>query len=384
LRLKERKGTIFKEKDLKKMAQISIKNFFISLLLRCLHGNTSQKKKESDSPPTDILIVSTTGLGDTLWATPVIKSIKKKYPKICISLLTTPAGKEVFENNPDISNIYLFKKPSLFSFFFLWKKLQNKRFDSTYVFHTSQRLVLPLLSLLNTSKIIGFEGVYKGWQHILTEKIETTVSLHEAEKRYLLFRDFFPLPKEDSLFFFPTSRERERMKKFLLSFPKKSLSFAFHPGAKDFYKCWPKEYFVELGKKLLSSYDCNLFITGGKEERKLLSFLTKNLDGAIPIHNLSIRELAAFLENMDLFVTNDTGPMHLATSLQIPTIVIFSPTDPKICGPYGKNQTYVLQKPPLCKPCLKRKCKNSKCLQKITPDEVFHPIEAFITKGSFL
>ncbi|MEI6241943.1 MAG: glycosyltransferase family 9 protein [Chlamydiota bacterium] len=364
------------------MKPFSVKNFLLLLLVKILKKFSPSKLPLENGITSRILIVSTTGLGDTLWATPIIRSIKNKHPTLCISLLTTPLGKKIFENNPDISEVYLVTQPYLFSFISLWKQLCKKRIDSIYVFHASQRFILPLLSCLKKDKIIGFSHSHKGWKNVLTEVISSPI-IHEVDSRYLLVQSLSLSKKENKLFYFPQKDEVKKMRDFFLSFPQKPFSMAWHPGAKDLYKCWPKECFLELGKKVLSTFNCNLFITGGKGEEKLNSFLVDNLKGAIPVQQLDIREMGAFLLNMNLFLTNDTGPMHLSNALGIPTLALFVPTDPKICGPYGETKSHVLQKKPTCQPCLKRKCTDPYCLHQITCDEVFLSIEKFVKTGSF-
>ena len=109
-----------------------------------------------------ILIVATTALGDTLWATPAIENIRASFPEAYLAVLTSPIGMEIFKHNPWIDKLHLVKEPLLPTFFSLWKTLYKERFDTVLVFHASQRLALPLCSLLGASRIVGTAGSIKG------------------------------------------------------------------------------------------------------------------------------------------------------------------------------------------------------------------------------
>jgi ADP-heptose:LPS heptosyltransferase len=85
---------------------------------------------------------------------------------------------------------------------------------------------------------------------------------------------------------------------------------------------------------------------------------------------LSLRGTAALIGRMALFITNDTGPMHIAFALKTPTIALFSPTDPALCGPYKAEKALALRKDTTCVPCIGKKCYNPLCLAQISPREV--------------
>jgi ADP-heptose:LPS heptosyltransferase len=79
--------------------------------------------------------------------------------------------------------------------------------------------------------------------------------------------------------------------------------------------------------------------------------------------------MGAVLEKLSLFITNDTGPLHLALAMKTKTLSLFTPTDPAICGPYLANDK-VLQAAPTCFPCLKKKCQEAFCMRQIGPEAV--------------
>jgi len=87
------------------------------------------------------------------------------------------------------------------------------------------------------------------------------------------------------------------------------------------------------------------------------------------------------IEKMNLFITNDTGPMHIAYALKTPAIALFSPTDPELCGPYkaqGKFKT--IYKPVTCNPCIGKSCNAPECMKQITIEEVLESAEFLLNK----
>jgi ADP-heptose:LPS heptosyltransferase len=83
---------------------------------------------------------------------------------------------------------------------------------------------------------------------------------------------------------------------------------------------------------------------------------------------------AALIEKFNFFITNDTGPMHIAFAMKTPTIALFSATDPKRCGPYHAENVSVIYKNPTCIPCIRKRCRVPFCLEQISPEEVWADI----------
>src|SRR5579872_6755702 len=106
-----------------------------------------------------ILVVATTALGDTLWATPAIENLRHSFPNAYIALLTAPIGLEIFQHNPHIDKLHCLKEPLSHHFFSLWRTLRKEHFDTILFLHASQRLTLPLCSLLGATRIIGTAGI---------------------------------------------------------------------------------------------------------------------------------------------------------------------------------------------------------------------------------
>lgn len=311
-----------------------------------------------------ILIVSTTALGDTLWATAAIQNIRNSLPTCHLAVLTSPIGMEVLQNNPNINALFLFKNPIFLRFFSLVKQLYMQKFDTVLIFHTSQRLVLPLVSLIGAQRVIGTEKMNKGLDALLTEALPI-VYQHEIQRRNEIAGKVGASDRVQTLSFH--LREEE-----LLLKREQGPWVLLHPGSKDPFKRWEEEKFIELGRKLQEDLSCKLLITGTEEEFELMQRIQERIPGAqIDQNSRSLREFAALLNKIDLLISNDTGPVHLACALNTPVIAIYTPTDPLLCGPHRAKRATVISRRATCTPCLKRKCQRPFCLMQIGADEVF-------------
>lgn len=324
----------------------SIKNVLIFSLLRFLLPWIPRKEKKEH-----FLLVSTTGLGDSLWSTTSLAALRKTYPKATIDLLTSSVGKAVFEENPHLNQIHLWR-PS----FSLFKKLRNRSYETIIVLHTSQRLVLPFLKLLNISQYIGTKGRQKGLDALLTSAVLEEKE-HELTRRKKLLQ-VIGIEKQDpelQIFLKPEEKKKFDPKPILL-----------HTGAKDGYKRWPIEHFKALAEKL--SPHPLYFIPGSDKEKKALQDLPC-------LHPTSIRELAAYIAEARILICNDSGPLHLACALDTPVLGLYTPTDTNLCGPVEVKTAHVLQEKPTCTPCLKKGCKEPFCLLQIAPERVYQKIK---------
>ena len=116
-------------------------------------------------------------------------------------------------------------------------------------------------------------------------------------------------------------------------------------------------------------------ITGNASEKPLADLIAKSVDGAVSLAGqLNIRQLGALLPHFKCFVTNDTGPMHMAFATKAPTIALFSPTDPNLCGSHHAKNSVTIAKNKTCFPCLRKKCHDPFCMRSIGVEEVLQHI----------
>jgi len=349
---------------------MSVKNLLIVFFLRAIRSLTPKKQQETKAHP-HYLIVSTTALGDTLWATPALKALRASEPKASISVLTSPIGKEVFSGTPYVDEVLVLQKPHLFSLIKIYILLRKKTIDTVFIFHTSQRAVLPFCYLLKPKEIIGTAGINKGLDTLLTKALEPKYE-HEIERRLRIVSENSSSQKPQ-LELFLSSEDRENASSFLKkhNLPTDSLLIGLHPGAKDKFKQWPPECFIELGSRFKKSMQCSIIVTGGPSEKELTEQIASGIPDAIALtESVPLKTLAGLIERCGIFITNDTGPMHVAFAVNTPTVALFTATDSNLCGPYHAKNVHVIQKQKTCTPCLRKKCMLPFCMLQISPKEV--------------
>lgn len=339
---------------------IAIKNALLKLLTkhyRRYRGDVANPKR--------ILIASTTGLGDTLWATPAIRALKKAHPNSKLCLLTSPIGEQVLKNNPYIDHILIMKNASLIQAPKIVYKIRQFAPEQIYIFHTSQRIALPLCAMNRAKSIIGTQGLNKGLDTLLTQSFPL-VQQHEISRRMQMTG----LSGDETLDWHISSDEAQWAQEFMKQFTAPII--ALHPGSKDRFKQWPVEHFIKLGEKCVKQLGAQVVVTGNALEKPLADQIAASIDGALSLAGqLNIRQLGALLPHFKRFITNDTGPMHMAFATKVPTIALFSPTDPNLCGPHHAKSSVAIAKNKTCFPCLRKKCHDPFCMRSIGIDEVF-------------
>lgn len=345
------------------------KNILLKVFVKILRSFIQQNDKQER-----FLLISTTGLGDTLWATPAIRSLREHYPKGYIAVLTSPIGKELLENNPHINDLFLLKKPTICSLISLYAKLAEKKFSYILLLHSSQRMVLPFTCLLGASKIIGTEGLNKGLDSLITQLLPKKPQ-HEIIRRLEIVAALTgKKPAYHQIEITLSPQDQKNALPLIENGQNSTACILFHPGSKDSFKRWPSSHFIALGNLLTTKHKCQIYITGNHLEKELVLQIASNIPNSISLMDLPLKTFAALIQRMNLMVCNDTGPMHIGFAVKTPTIALFCPTNPHLCGPYAIKNYTVIAKKKTCSPCLQKKCANSFCMLQIGIQEVYEAV----------
>jgi len=345
--------------------------------------------------PAKIVIMRTDRIGEVLLSTVLIDGVKKLYPDAEISFVTSVYSKDILAGRSDLSEIIIAdtQKSSgwLLKAVKLAITLRKRRFDHAIVLNAHK--ILHLATFLAGIPVrIGYS---RKWSVFLNKTIEDEREKgqkHEAE--YAM--DFARLLglencEQPSPRLVCEDASREKVKNLLLE-KGADLSqklIVIHPASSNPAKMWEKTRYTELIKKLKSHSECEIVVIGTGEESQLAEDIIN--DTSENVFNicgkLDLKELAALLERADLFIGNDSGPMHMAAALDVPVIAIFGRNipgvGPKRWGPYGKKHK-VFHKDPLCEKCYDRECPYGyKCLSAITVDEVFDAAKQYLVSSPF-
>ena len=161
------------------------------------------------------------------------------------------------------------------------------------------------------------------------------------------------------------------------------LAIGFNPGTNRPTERWPAERFAELGALLAGRYDARICVFWGPGEKPLADAIAGRIgDAAVVAPPTSLKQLGAMFERCSLVVSNDSGPMHIAAALGVPTVGIFGPVNPLLQGPYGENARYVRKEELSCLGCnYDKTCPiGNPCMTELEAEKVFGVVEELIDR----
>ena len=323
-----------------------------------------------------ILIVSVNWLGDSILATPVFEALKREFPSSHIGVMAVERVRGVFEDNPYIDEVITFnekgKQKSLGEKIKFIRFLRKRNFDTVYLIHRS--FTRAFICFLAGIKVrVG----YARWKNsfVLTKKIHPPAKLMHRQDYYLyLFEKSGIIIENKHTQFFISDRCRTKMNAELTNIrDKHSYVVGMNPSANWGPKRWPSDYFARLADLLMEGLGAAIIFIGAPKEHGVVEEVIKNMKNKA--YNFcgktTLKELGALIENTDIFISNDSGPAHLAAALGVNTFVIFGPTSADRTSPRGKA-VKIVQKTLDCElPCYNLDCKDNTCMKDISVEEVF-------------
>jgi ADP-heptose:LPS heptosyltransferase len=345
---------------------------------RLVKKDRRDRSLSSLSPPkvSSILVVSTTGLGDSVLSTPAIHAVRQAFPRARITGHFHKKYVELFNGHPDLDQVIPYEgtfNRRYRKFFSTIKAFRKEQFDLAFIFHGNDPQAVPMAYLSGAPMILrrpsigAFDfllsnpqgdGEYSS-EHAIIGRLKTAqlAGCSMVDQRMILSPKALPLDKLNAFY-------RD------IGLPEDSPKVAFQVGASYAYKCWPEGHFIELGRRLLQKNQklCLLIMGSGKEKHRCRRILkgirsprTFNLAG-----QCSIGMMAALIHDCHLLVTNDTGPLHVAIALGTKTVSFFGPTSPELFGPLqDPDRHLVFYQKTDCRPCLQKKCRAPHCLSDI-------------------
>lgn len=352
-------------------------------------------KKRRERTIERILIRGVNWIGDSVLTLPAIKAIRKRFSNAHISLLVKPWVSEIFKENGDIDEIILYNKDRLK----IVKELRQKGFDMAILLQNAFDAAF-IAWLAGIPERIGYNRDLRG--PLLTKAIPLDKSILKKHQVYYylnLLNSIGIDTPEPQPYIHLIDEERERAKGLLNDlFGKEDESpiIGLNPGATyGSSKRWLAERFAELASRIINELKGRVIIFGSPSEIQIANQVFNNTSRITHrtsrISNMAgkttLRELIAIISECDVFVTNDSGPMHIASALFIPTVAIFGSTNPLTTSPFGEGHKVITKNLP-CSPCLKRECPEGhlRCMTDITVDEVFNAVKDVlpINKAVFL
>jgi len=338
--------------------------------------------------PKRILMSRTDRLGDVVLSTPAIKALREACPNIFISFMVQPYARDIVDGNPYLDEVIVFDKKGahrgVLGALKLVSILKRRRFDIALILHPTVRVHVATF-LAGIPERIGYN---KKMGFLLTKRMPHAKQLgekHESEYTLDVLRAI-GIQADDKALFVPVNRKAvEAIDNRLCSngVKKDDIIVGIHPGASCPSKRWIPERFAELADRIVDEFGAKVVVMAGPSDRELgnkvsslISGNAINLAGSVPV-----KELVALLKRCALFVSNDSGPVHIAAAVSTPVISIFGRNEkglsPKRWRPLGKDDI-VIHKDVGCRVCLAHNCKiGFKCLKEIDTNEVFNAVLKF-------
>ena len=308
-----------------------------------------------------VLIELPTWLGDCVMATPAIENIVNFYNDVEIVFIGSFVSIEAMKNHPKVVKTAVLDK----KYGALYKTAKDLgKFDAFFSFRSSLRSKFMKFFISSENKYQFDKNKY--------------INCHQVKK----YNDFV----NDSLKTdFSAGKLVLRVKHSKLSIKNSSLPLlGINPGASyGSAKRWYPQEFVKVASELSSEYDIVIF--GGPGEKDIAFDIEQGLikKGVDNYHNLAgnttIPELIDRISKLDLFITGDSGPMHVAAAFQIPTVAIFGPTRDDETSQWMNEKSLIVKKNLECQPCMQRTCplQHHNCMNLIKAVDVLNAVKSF-------
>jgi len=346
-----------------------------------------------------ILVIHPYGIGDVLFMTPLLRAIKKQFSDASIDVIIGSRTRQVLENNPNVRELFVIDKDqwrrqgkirTWLEKRRLYAKLKEQHYD-VLIDLSLRKEYIKWLKGLNIQKRIGFNHNHRGeyFNYRLDLPGEGFQARHAVEF-YSDLGGFLGVKVEDKHLEFnlgegALNRTRALLEsygilpneKMIVVVPGSGSSW----GKEAHFKQWPAENFAKLITKISQEVNFDAVVILGSSQESSIAEELKQRITKKTINLCGITDLitsAAIIKKAMLFLGNDGGMVHIASSLNIPLIAVYGPVDPNVYGPYPKSDKAIaIFKEKLdCRPCYfnfryKSDCLEHACLKDFTPEEAY-------------
>ena len=336
------------------------------------------------------------GIGDLILASKSIRAIRNGYPDAEIHLLTSTEAAPLAENYPYIDYVHAFPirelrkdKRCIFTILRNVRDLRRLSFDLCVNLYRVGSLsgaakMGILFSSLKAKRKIGHNK--DGFGLFLTEKVSSGIfkGRHVVDTMQEIASQAGGVADNRGIEVFWSPKITAKWDTFFAQIEGKSL-VGINPGGDRENRRWAPDRFAAVAEKIIEQFHSRLILLGGPADRQIAASIeygihsdVDNLSGKIPVE-----ELPYIISRLDLLITNDSGPMHIAAATKTPLVAIFGPEDPMLFGPYTAPELFrIVYKQMNCRPCNNKHCPSPTCLDQIMPEEVHrYCIELLQSRG---
>jgi heptosyltransferase-1 len=337
--------------------------------------------------PHKICIIKPSSLGDVVHTIPILPILRELFPLSQITWVVNCAFRSLIEAHPDLDRVILYERVGsgirphgVMATSRLCAELWSEGYDLTVDLQGLFRS--GLMTAATRAKVrVGLADAREGAGWAYTHCVSASRRKLHAVDRVMRVAAALGAPDAKPSFLVPIgARELRWARETLSALPSPRL--ILNLGARWLTKRWPPRHFAEVARRAATEFGAGLIVVGSDEDRPLAQALGQHL-GSVALLNLSgqttLLELAALAAEADLFLSNDTGPLHLAAAAGARVVGIYTCTSPDLTGPYGPRATAV-QSCVWCAPSFRRRCHRLDCMSELTPDRVWSSVRCQLTQ----
>src|SRR5688572_1935053 len=322
----------------------------------------------------NILIRAPNWVGDAVLAIPAMKAVRARFPEAEITLLVRPWVAGVFRSAPFIDHLWSEPRPAgLAEWIRITRSIRQKRFDLAILLPNSFESAV-MMFFGRVPYRIGYATDGRRW--LLTNSLKPASGKHHQVEYYLALAGALSAEiSKPSISIEATEEEKAQALSLLASegIPNGRRYLVLNPGAAyGSAKRWTEEGFADAGDILASELDLDVAIVGSEGERSIAESIAKRMRTRVAILSgkTSLETLIGVISGAALVLTNDSGPMHVAAALGVPTVAVFGATDHVVTGPWGPHAR-VVREPVECSPCMLRECPiDHRCMTRVSAEAV--------------
>jgi heptosyltransferase-1 len=329
-------------------------------------------------PPGKVCIIKPSSLGDVVHSVPILPELRRLWPDAHLTWVVSGSFRSLLEGREDLDRVIPYEKgPSGVS----WKGLRGLASVCGTLAREGFDLTIDLQGLLRSGLMtaatrapvrVGLDDAREGARRFYTHRVDAPRARVHAVDRVMIVAEALGGAPSTPEFSLPIRPEDD-------AWADRTLAAAPAPrmvvnvGSRWLTKRWPVGQFAEVARRAVAEFGAGIVAVGAPEDRPLVDALREAM-GRTPVLDLcgatTLLQLGALARRSDVYLSNDTGPLHLAAATGVTVVGIYTCTDPGLTGPYGPNSVAV-KSCMWCAPSFLKNCDRLECHDEVSPDRVW-------------
>jgi len=331
-----------------------------------------------------VLVRAVNWIGDAVMTTPALAAVRETFPAAEITLLANPLVGQLLQGHPALDRVVVFDRKQqhrgLSGRLRLARQLEAERFDLAIILPNSfDSALIPWLARIPARLGKASDGRSLFLTDCFREQ-EPPKERHELQYYRDLLQSFGISSDQSEPLLVTTQQEDQHATSLLAEYGMSPSDFLVGINAGASFgsaKRWYPERFAAVARHLSAAWGARVVLFGGADEREIVAAIEREMEGngLNLAGKTTVRQLMALIKRCNFFITNDSGPMHIAASFGVPLASIFGPTDHRGTAPFS-NRAVIVRTETDCAPCKLRICPTDhRCMTSVTVEDVVQAAE---------